>query len=466
MSRHNKKSLNTASTIVTTQKKNIQAFAGFEVAPHPYLLDDLFTEPTKEQLDKSIIEYIPFSTFDFWKLERLQAIINNSPTTSAIIKQKVAYSCGDGFNVEPAAVNDILPMVRASRIKDVDAMQAEALNDWAKQVNFHGDNLEDLTAKVFTDLYSFGNCFIELKKLQKGGSKAFTMSVLPVTYCRPKKAPKDQLHPTHVGVSSEFEEGYTVTPKQALELPLYPVFERIDGVERSIVHLKFYEPTMQYWGVPDWISAKIWAELEYRIPKFNQSKFENGFTPSAIISLFGSTDSEEAQEVVNALKNCFTGTGNNSKMFVQALRDETSKADVQILNSQSEGEFMALQAMAAQAIVTGHRWKASLAGIQTAGSLGSNQQIRSEFDVVYNDVIRNVQRLVLNKFLNPVLQDAGIWIGSSWDSISLDIAKAYPVSFAGDIDISAVLTIDEMRKELGFAPLDNQTTENNNGSTN
>jgi capsid portal protein len=466
MSRHNKKSLNTASTIVTTQKKNIQAFAGFEVAPHPYLLDDLFTEPTKEQLDKSIIEYIPFSTFDFWKLERLQAIINNSPTTSAIIKQKVAYSCGDGFNVEPAAVNDILPMVRASRIKDVDAMQAEALNDWAKQVNFHGDNLEDLTAKVFTDLYSFGNCFIELKKLQKGGSKAFTMSVLPVTYCRPKKAPKDQLHPTHVGVSSEFEEGYTVTPHKALELPLYPVFERIDGVERSVVHLKFYEPTMQYWGVPDWISAKIWAELEYRIPKFNQSKFENGFTPSAIISLFGSTDSEEAQEVVNALKNCFTGTGNNSKMFVQALRDETSKADVQILNSQSEGEFMDLQAMAAQAIVTGHRWKASLAGIQTAGSLGSNQQIRSEFDVVYNDVIRNVQRLVLNKFLNPVLQDAGIWIGSSWDSISLDIAKAYPVSFAGDIDISAVLTIDEMRKELGFAPLDNQTTENNNGSTN
>jgi len=240
----------------------------------------------------------------------------------------------------------------------------------------------------------------------------------------------------------------------------------VDGVERSIVHLKFYEPTMQYWGVPDWISSKIWAELEYRIPKFNQSKFENGFTPSAIISLFGSTDSEEAQEVVNALKNCFTGTGNNSKMFVQALRDETSKAHVETLNSQSDGEFMDLQAMAAQAIVTGHRWKASLAGIQTAGSLGSNQQIRSEFDVVYNDVIRNVQRLVLNKFLNPVLQDAGIWIGSNWSSLSLDIAKAYPVSFAGDIDIKTVLTIDEMRKELGFAPLDNQTTENNDGDTN
>ena len=50
--------------------------------------------------------------------------------------------------------------------------------------------------------------------------------------------------------------------------------------------------------VPDWISAKIYAELEYRIPKFNQSKFENGFTPSAIISLFGSTNQEEAETLI------------------------------------------------------------------------------------------------------------------------------------------------------------------------
>jgi len=464
MSRYNK-TAKSGSNVVNTPIKNVQAFAGFELAPHPYLLEDLFVEPTKEQLDNSAVQYVPFSTFDYWKLDRLQAIVNNSPTTSAIIKQKVAYSCGDGFIVEPAAVNDILPIVRKNRIKEVDIMQAESLNDWAKEVNFYGDNLEDLAAKVFMDLYSFGNCFIELRKLRNGGTKAFTMCVLPITYCRPKKAPKEQLHPTHVGVTSDFEEGYAITPQKVIDYPLYPNFEVIDGVERSIVHLKFYEPTMQYWGVPDWISAKIWAELEYRIPKFNQSKFENGFTPSAIISLFGSTDSEEAQEVVNALKNCFTGTGNNSKMFVQALRDETSKADVQILNSQEKGEFMDLQALASQSIITGHRWKAALAGIQTAGSLGSNQQIRSEFDVVYNDVIRNVQRMVLNKFLNPVLQDAGEWMGNDWSSLSLDFSKAYPVSFAGDIDINTVLTIDELRKELGFAPLDNQTTINNNGNT-
>lgn len=465
-SNRNKQGLKTGSKVSGgVTNKNLQAYAGFELAPRPYLLDDLFTEPTKSQLDNSAIEYVPFSTFDFWKLDRLQAIVNNSPTNSAIIKQKVAYSCGDGFIVEPASVNNILPIVRATHIKEVDITQAESLNDWAKSVNFNGDNLEDLIQKVFCDLYSFGNCFIELKKFRKGGTSVYTMAVLPVTYCRPKKAAPKQLYPTHIGVSSQFEEGYSI-PLNVVDYPIFPTFEKVEGVESSIVHLKFYEPNMQYWGVPDWVSSKIWAELEYRIPKFNQSKFENGFTPSAIISLFGSTDSEEAYEVVNALKNCFTGTGNNSKMFVQALRDETSKADVQVLNSQSEGEFLALQGLAQEAIISAHRWTVSLTGLRTAGSLGSNQQIRSEYDIVYNSVIRPVQRMVLNKFLNPALQSVAEWIGEDWSSLSIDISKSTPVTFAGDIDVQQVLTVDELRKELGFAPLDNQTTENNDGDTN
>ena len=241
-----------------------------------------------------------------------------------------------------------------------------------------------------------------------------------------------------------------------IDIPLFPHFEKFDGVEKSIIHLKNYEPTLVYWGIPDWLSAKIWSELEYRIPKFNQSKFENGFTPSAIISLYGSTNQEEAQEVVRAMRDCFTGTGNNSKMFIQALRDNSYKSDVQILNNSYDGEFMQLQTIAQQAIISAHRWTMSLTGLRTSGSLGSNQQIRSEFDIVYNTVIRPNQRLFLTKFLNPVIQDAGKFFGKNWTNISLDIAKPMPVSFAGDLKIENVLTLDEQRAELGFQPLQKQ----------
>jgi hypothetical protein len=117
---------------------------------------------------------------------------------------------------------------------------------------------------------------------------------------------------------------------------------------------------------------------------------------------------------------------------------------------------MQLQNIAQQAIISAHRWTMSLTGLRSSGSLGSNQQIRSEFDIVYNTVIRPNQRLFLTKFLNPVIQDAGKFFGKNWTNIALDIAKPMPVSFAGDLKIENVLTLDEQRAELGFQPLQKQ----------
>jgi hypothetical protein len=73
-----------------------------------------------------------------------------------------------------------------------------------------------------------------------------------------------------------------------------------------------------------------------------------------------------------------------------------------------------------------------------------------------------MQRHYLSKFLNPIIQDAGIYLGYNWSNIALDIAKPMPVSFAGDIPVSQVLTTDEMRAELGWQPTEEQSKEENN----
>ena len=438
-----------------TTSNKVHAWTGVQLGVRPFLIDDIFREPTKEFLDTTVVEYLPFNTYDLWRLDRIQAICNNSPTTASIIQQKVNYSLGDGFYSVPASDLSVLSSIKQQKIDkaEITIEQEQELNDFLTEVNFEGESIEELSAKIFKDFASFGNAFIELQRIKVGKTLKYTMRLLPITWCRPKKAGKDELYPTHVGISSEFEEHYVITPKDPIDLPLFPHFEKFDNVEKSVIHLKNYEPTLVYWGIPDWVSAKIWSELEYRIPKFNQSKFENGFTPSAIISLYGSTNQEEAQEVVRAMRDCFTGTGNNNKMFIQALRDNTYKSDVQILNSSYDGEFMQLQELAQKSIISAHRWTMSLTGLRTAGSLGSNQQIRSEFDIVYNTVIRPMQRLFLTKFLNPVIQDAGKFLGYDWSNLALDIAKPMPVSFAGDLKIETILTQDEQRTELGFQPL-------------
>ena len=105
-------------------------------------------------------------------------------------------------------------------------------------------------------------------------------------------------------------------------------------------------------------------------------------------------------------------------------------------------------------IISAHRWTSALTGLRTAGSLGSNQQIRSEFDIVFTTVIRPMQRMLLTKLLNPAIQVAAEWLQKDWKNIALDIAKPMPVSFMGDIQVAQVLTPNEQRAEIGFAPIE------------
>lgn len=434
---------------------NVFAYKGFDLCNIPYTQDDIFAEPTQKRLsENTFYDYVPLLTFGNDVLDSLYLISSNSPTVSRIITQKTEYTTGAGFVALPKAKMQPLSIVAKSRGEntDVDITQAEALNDFMLEVNMQGETLEDVTRKIANELWSFGNCFLEVFYTSTGLCQ---IRVLSTYLCRPKKAAENKLYPEYIGVSEDWQEDY-VESTDVVDYPIYPKFENINGAMRSIVHFKIDAPNLYYWGRPEWIGAKIWGELEYRIAKWNQAKFENGFTPSAIVSLFGMTNSEEAGEVVEAMKSCFTGTGNNAKMFIQALRDETYKADVQILNNQNEGEFELLAKLVTDKIVTGFGTHPSLVGVATAGTLGTNQQIRSEFDIFFRGNIRPMQRRIMSK-LNKVLDTISEVKGNAWNDIALDLKKLAPVGFEGDLEVMKVLTVDEMRQELGKEPLNNNT---------
>ena len=443
---------------------NILAYRGFDLCNLPYTQDDVFAEPTQKRLQQTSYTYVPFLTYNNEVLDSLYSISQNSPTASGIIAQKTAYTIAGGLYALPAASNNPLQRFKQAGDSELSESGLSALNDYLKSVNGQNESMLDVIEKIAVNLWSFGNCFLEVYII--GGRLQFR--VLSTYLCRPRKAEKGKLYPEAVGISEDWQENF-VQGVNVYELPLYPEFKRVDGALRSIIHLKFESPNFYYWGRPDWLAGKIWGELEYRLAKYNQAKFENGFTPSAIISLFGMTNSEEARAVVESMKACFTSTGNNSKMFIQALRDESYKADVQILNNQNEGEFLDLAQLARQQIIIAHRWSVALAGQSTAGQLGTNQQIRSEFDIAYNTVIRPVQKKIM-RALNSVFSkaaDLGVQGFEDTKEISLDLGKATPVSFAGDIMPQEVLTVNEMREDLGKQPIEGlDIIRNGNANTN
>jgi hypothetical protein len=431
-------------------KDSALAYLGFDLCSLPYKKEDVFAERSQKRLEQDTFDYIPFTTLDNSLLDNIYLITHNSPTVSSIIAQKTAYTIAGGLMAVPSSQLNPLKKVRELRAVEISDDDLEEFNDFLIEVNGQGQSMIEVVEDAARNLWSFGNCFLEVYILP---NKELRFKVLSPFLCRPKKAPENQMYPKEVGVSIQWQE-IGGTDYDVIDYPIFPEFKKIDGAQRSIIHIKFDTPNFYYWGAPDWIAAKLWGELEYRMAKYNQGKFENGFTPSAIISAYGFTNKPEAENFVNSMKSCFTGTGNNSKMFIQALRDETSKMDVQILDSQSDGEFLNLAQLSREEIITASRWSQALAGLSTAGQLGSNQQIRSEFDIVYSNVIRPVQKKIMRAINKAIKEGISRGVTGLSSNIALDLLKVMPVTFAGDVDPQEVLFVNELREDLGREPLE------------
>lgn len=433
------------------------------------LRSDLYLEPTQRQIEFNTSEYIPFLDYNNDLLDELTSIINTSPTCRGIIQQKVNMTLGKGFSVSEGKQNALLTILKKLKTAlGITDARLESINEYVNKVNPEGETLQDIAYKMLFDFWSFGNAFVEVIKTTIGGECRISQRHIPMEWCRPKRALDRVVK--YIGISDRWIDD-EINPQHIKDLPLYPTFkedeETEEGatVERSIIHLKNYAPGFFYWGLPDYIAGFLACELEYRIPKYNQSKFINGYVPSAIVQFFGQMEQEEAKDMLDKFLNKFTGTGNNSKIFAQVLSDESMRADVQTLSDDSEGNFLELSQMAKAQIITAHRWTPALAGVSTAGQLGSNQQIRAEFEILQNTVIEPVQNQFLSKWINPMLDEVSD-CGGDFGEVSLGFKNVVPVSFVGDLKPSEVLTMNEQREVLGFDPLntDTQPQQEQNGN--
>jgi hypothetical protein len=419
--------------------------------------EDIFNEPSRERLDFTGAKWVRFFTQKDDFLKSLIAIVNNSPTLRRIIEDKTNMVVGDGFIPMKGKSNTLLTTSMKGEVITDDSLNE--IEDVISQVNLHGQNLQEVLAQLAFDYDAFGNSFCEIVK-GKVGSEPFTYIYhVPVYNIGIRKAEADQLIKS-VGIYDNWEEvplttdGVFYESEGFREVPMYPDFKKFeDGTQRSVIHVKQYAAGYFYFGLPEWIGAKMWAEMEYRIQRFNTSKFENGFMPSGIMQFFGSITPAEAKKLVEGIESKFTGMANNHKLFVQVLRDEKLKANWIPTSKENEGEFLNLQNLAASAIVVANRWSKSLAGFATAGQLGSNQQIRQEMEYLQSTVIKPRQNLMLSKIINPYLAEIGLY-NSALKDVQFSISNTLPVSFMGEIKVEDNLTQDEKREILGYSPIE------------
>ncbi len=387
-------------------------------------------------------EYVRFFSQDDDMLKTIVSVVNNSPTCAAIIQQKVALIMGDGFSAMQGRPGSLFKSLSKQNQPITDPAQLQAIDDLLQVVNNDGQSIAEVMERVAMDFETFGNAYVSFART--GGS--IFCSHEPFVKGRLKKR-NDAGELSVVGFCDDWKN-WQPTDARKNEVTLYPNWTTgADGIERTVIHIASYVPGFDYYGLSGWVSALFFATLEYMGGRWNQSKIENGYTPSGVLQFFGAVSEEEGNQIVADAK-ARIGLGNNGGLMIQVLSDDSLKAVfTPVQGQQNEGEFLALMQVSAQAIITAHRWTPSLAGVATAGQLGSNQSVLQEFQMAQNTVIRPTQNRLLNRFVNVFLKESQV------ENTYLEILNLTPVSFFGDIDLNIALTGDERRQELGYDPL-------------
>lgn len=349
--------------------------------------------------------YVPFGV-DNLLPQYLAEIKRKSPTHRAILGQKKILSIGQEFHSEN-----------------------EMLVKFIENVNID-ESLRDVYARVIDDYYSFGNSYLQIVKHKTG----INLYHIDATKCR---VSKDQ---QHVYIHPDWSQ-YQSTKKDQVIIPVYPNFEN----NTSILQFKDYEPTFNYYGLPDFCAALEWIGIDNHLQKYNLTKFENNFTPSCIVEINGDMGEMEAETLVKEAQQKWTGQGNNSKILFLVKNGDTSPANITMLNDNADGSFMELQKLTSQNIITAHRWQPAMSGIVSSGKLSSTgSEIRVAWEMVMGTIIKDVEGVVLTKIKKIITENSGL------DTTDLQIVYEPPISYLSDIAPSSVLSINEQRELLGF----------------
>ena len=229
----------------------------------------------------------------------------------------------------------------------------------------------------------------------------------------------------------------------------------------QLLYTGLYSPNMDIYHTPDYLAANNWALVDQRVAEFHLNNISNGFSGSYMISFAnGVPTQEERFQIERSLAEKFTGASNSGKFVLTFSDDKTRTPEITpITVSNADKQYLALQELLVQNILTGHRVTSPmLMGIKNDTGLGSNvDEMNAAFEIYLNTVVVPYQKHLL-KTLSKIFEVNGM-------NLPISFVQAKPITSKFTIeDMKEVMTQDEIREELGLKPLSDEelTAEDDN----
>ena len=234
----------------------------------------------------------------------------------------------------------------------------------------------------------------------------------------------------------------------------FNVNDRTSGSQ--LIYTGSYSPNMDIYHTPDYLAACNWALVDQRVAEFHLNNIENGFSGSYFISFAnGIPTAEERRQIEQSLADKFTGAKNSGKFVLTFSDDKTRTPEITPISvSDADKQYLALQELLVQNILTGHRVTSkTLLGIDSTNGFSSNtDELINAANFYQNTVVRGFQLNILD-----TLQT--IFSVNNMD-LEVEFVQLKPITVQFDSKtIREVTTQDEIREAIGLAPLDeNETT--------
>jgi len=233
----------------------------------------------------------------------------------------------------------------------------------------------------------------------------------------------------------------------------FNVNDRTSGSQ--LLYSGSYSPNMDVYHTPDYIAGCNWALVDQRVAEFHLNNIENGFSGSYFISFAnGVPTQEERRQIEQSLTDKFVGAANSGKFILTFSDDKTRTPEITPISvSDADKQYLALQELLVSNICAAHRITSkTLMGIDTANGFSSNaDELINAANFYQNTVVRGFQLNILNT-LQTIFSVNNI-------DLPVEFVQLKPITVQFDSKtIREVMTVDEIRSDLGLEPLGEEDT--------
>lgn len=235
--------------------------------------------------------------------------------------------------------------------------------------------------------------------------------------------------------------------------PYYvPAFNMNDRTSANqILYSGLYSPNMNSYFTPDYVSCNNWALIDSRVSEFHLNNISSGFSGSFMISFAnGIPTQEERNQIERSLTDKFCSETNSGKFVLTFSDDKTRVPEITAISpSDLDKQYLALQELLTKNILSGHRVTSkTLMGIDSTNGFSSNtDELINAANFYLNTVIKPFQDQLV-KVLRKIFQVNQM-------DMPVNFVQLKPITVQFDSKtIREVMTQDEIREELGLAPLE------------